>query len=57
MAEESVKKLAQRVKKDPQMLLKQLQAAGVQVTDVDQNLSDDEKRRLLVYLKEMNLKI
>lgn len=54
MAEESVKQLAQRVKKDPHMLLKQLQAAGVAVSDVEQSLTDDEKRRLLVYLKDMN---
>ncbi|MDF1655894.1 MAG: translation initiation factor IF-2 [Coxiellaceae bacterium] len=52
MAEESVKQLAARVKKDPVELLQQLKDAGVEVADVDAPISAQEKRKLLAFLQK-----
>ncbi|MDF1761745.1 MAG: translation initiation factor IF-2 [Coxiellaceae bacterium] len=52
MAEESVKQLAARVKKDPVELLQQLKDAGVEVADVDATISAQEKRKLLAFLQK-----
>lgn len=52
MAEESVKQLAERVRKDPKVLLQQLNDAGVQVTDENATLSAAEKRKLLAHLQK-----
>lgn len=54
MAEESVKQLAARVKKDPELLLEQLKAAGIEVASTDAMLTDEQKRQFLVHLKSGN---
>ncbi len=48
----SVKQLAKQVKTEPGRLLEHLKAAGVNVSDIDQTITDEEKRTLLLYLKE-----
>ena len=52
MADESVKQLAAKVKKDPDELLRQLKDAGVEVSDVDATISAQEKRKLLAFLQK-----
>lgn len=52
MAEVSIKQLAQQVKTTPERLLEQLKEAGVQVTSADQMISDDQKRKLLLHLRQ-----
>lgn len=52
MAGESVKQLAEKVRKDPEELLKQLKDAGVEVSGVDATLTAAEKRKLLAYLQK-----
>lgn len=51
MAEVSIKELAKMVRTTPDQLVKQLQEAGVAVTNTDQTITDEEKRKLLLYLK------
>ena len=51
MAEISVKELAKLVRATPERLLEQLKEAGVSVEEVNQKISDDEKRKLLMYLR------
>ena len=51
MAEVSIKQLATLVKTTPERLLEQLNEAGVVVVDIEQKISDEEKRKLLLYLK------
>src|SRR3990167_5217703 len=52
MAEVSIKQLAQQVKTTPERLLEQLKEAGAQVTSADQTISDDQKRKLLLHLRQ-----
>ena len=54
MADVSIKQLATLVNKTPELLLEQLKEAGVSVTDVEQTINDEEKRRLLLYLKNLH---
>lgn len=51
MADVSVKELAALVRMTPERLVEQLQAAGVDVTGVDAQVSDAGKRKLLLHLK------
>ena len=51
MADMSIKELAGLVRTAPERLLKQLKDAGVMVTHVDQTITDDQKRKLLLHLK------
>lgn len=51
MADISVKQLADVVRTTPERLLEQLKDAGVAVTHVDQTITDDQKRQLLLHLK------
>ena len=50
-AKTSIKALAELVKATPERLLEQLKEAGVAVTSVDDDITADEKRQLLMYLK------
>lgn len=52
MADVSIKQLAQLVRTTPERLLEQLKNAGVAVTDAEQAISDEEKRKLLLHLKQ-----
>lgn len=52
MADVSIKQLAAMVRTTPERLLEQLKEAGVAVTDIEQTVSDEEKRKLLVFLKQ-----
>lgn len=52
MTDVSIKQLAELVRTTPECLLEQLKKAGVAVTDVNQTINDEEKRRLLIHLKE-----
>lgn len=51
MAEVTIKQLAELVRTTPERLLDQLKEAGVNVTSDDQTITDDQKRKLLLYLK------
>ena len=51
MADMSVKQLADLVRTTPERLLEQLKDAGVAITHVDQTITDDQKRKLLLHLK------
>lgn len=51
MADMSVKQLADIVRTTPERLLEQLKDAGVAITHVDQTITDDQKRKLLLHLK------
>lgn len=51
MTNVSIKQLAHLVRTSPERLLEQLKEAGVHVTHIDQTITDDEKRKLLLYLK------
>ena len=51
MADVSVREFAAKVGKEPEELLKQLQEAGVQKTSVDEEVTSDEKMKLLEFLK------
>src|SRR3990167_9964220 len=51
MANVTIKQLAELVRTTPDRLKEQLKEAGVVVTNDDQTISDDEKRKLLLYLK------
>lgn len=52
MANDSVEKLAQLVRTTPEKLLEQLKEAGVPVTDVNQTITPEQKRQLLLHLKQ-----
>ncbi|PIZ03811.1 MAG: translation initiation factor IF-2 [Gammaproteobacteria bacterium CG_4_10_14_0_8_um_filter_38_16] len=54
MANVTIKKLAELVRSTPEHLKEQLKEAGVIVTSDDQAISDAEKRKLLLYLKNRN---
>src|SRR3990167_570652 len=51
MANVTIKQLAELVRMTPDYLKEQLKEAGVAVVSDDQAISDDEKRKLLLYLK------
>lgn len=51
MAEVSIRQLATLVRTTPERLIEQLREAGIDVTNADQMISDDQKRQLLLYLK------
>lgn len=51
MATVTIKQLADLVRTTPDRLKEQLKEAGVIVTSDDQGITDDEKRKLLLYLK------
>lgn len=51
MADVSIKQLAKLVNTTPERLLEQLKEAGVAATDVDQTITDEQKRLLLIHLK------
>ncbi|MBT8506659.1 hypothetical protein B1F79_04015 [Coxiella-like endosymbiont of Rhipicephalus sanguineus] len=51
MADMSVKQLADLVRTTPERLLEQLKEAGVAISHVDQTVTDDQKRKLLLHLK------
>ncbi len=52
MADVSIKQLAQLVRTTPDRLIEQLKEAGVAVTDAEQTINDEEKRKLLLHLKK-----
>jgi len=52
MTDVSIKQLAELVRTTPERLLEQLKKADVAVTDVNQTINDEEKRKLLMHLKE-----
>ena len=47
----SIKDLAELVKTTPERLLEQLKDAGVAVSSVDDGITAEEKRKLLLHLK------
>lgn len=51
MAEVSVKELAKLVRATPERLLEQLKEAGVSASSPDDMISDDGKKKLLLYLR------
>lgn len=51
MANMSVKQLADLVRTTPERLLEQLKEAGVAISHVDQTITDEQKRKLLLHLK------
>lgn len=51
MADVSIKQLSKLVDATPERLLEQLKEAGVAVTDIEQTITDEQKRRLLLHLK------
>ncbi len=51
MADVTIKQLAELVRTTPERLLEQLKEAGVDVTSDEQTISADEKRKLLLHLK------
>ncbi|WP_304985424.1 translation initiation factor IF-2 [Coxiella-like endosymbiont] len=51
MADMSVKQLADLVRTTPERLLEQLKEAGVAISHIDQTVTDDQKRKLLMHLK------
>lgn len=55
MANVTIKQLAELVRIPPEHLKEQLKEAGVAVMGDDQTISDDEKRKLLLYLKNRNV--
>jgi translation initiation factor IF-2 len=52
MAEVSVKQLADQIRTTPERLLEQLKEAGVDVSNADQGISADEKKKLLLHLRK-----
>ncbi|HAG61998.1 MAG: translation initiation factor IF-2 [Legionellales bacterium] len=52
MAKVSITQLATLVRLEPEVLLDKLKQAGVEVTDTDQQISDEEKRKLLMFLQK-----
>jgi translation initiation factor IF-2 len=50
-AKMSIKELATLVKATPERLLEQLKDAGVEVTSIDDDISAEEKKKLLLHLK------
>ena len=53
MTDISVRQLADLVRTTPEHLLEQLRAAGVAITNIDQFISDEQKRKLLLHLKTL----
>ena len=51
MPDMNVKQLADLVRTTPERLLEQLRDAGVAITRVDQTVTDDQKRKLLLHFK------
>lgn len=51
MAEVSIKQLAKLVHTTPERLVEQLREAGVDVADENQSITDEEKRKLLLFLR------
>ncbi|MFT5114465.1 MAG: translation initiation factor IF-2, partial [Parasphingorhabdus sp.] len=51
MAEVKIKQFAEQIRIDPERLLEQLAAAGVTASSVDDSLSEEDKKKLLGYLK------
>ena len=51
MAEVSVKELAKLVRATPERLLEQLKEAGVAVKGADDMISDEQKQKLLLYMR------
>ena len=51
MADVSVREFAAKVGKEPEQLLKQLQEAGVRKSSADEEITSDEKMKLLAFLK------
>ena len=51
MAEVTIKNFADQIRISPERLIEQLAAAGVSARSIDDTLSDDDKVRLLTYLK------
>ncbi len=51
MAEVTIKNFAEQIRIPPERLIEQLTAAGVSARDIDDTLSDDDKVKLLTYLK------
>ena len=51
MADVSITQLAKLVRATPDRLLEQLREAGVPVKSVDQTITDEEKRKLLMHLR------
>ncbi len=51
MADVSVKQLAEMVRTTPERLIEQLKSAGVEVHDAEQLITPDQKRKLLLHLK------
>lgn len=54
MADMSVKQLADVVRTTPERLLEQLKDAGVGIVHVDQTITDEQKRQLLLHLKTVS---
>ena len=52
MAKVSITQLATLVRLEPEVLLDKLKQAGVEVTDTDQQISDEEQRKLLILLQK-----
>lgn len=52
MADVSIIELAELVRTTPERLLEQLKAAGVKVKSVNDSIKPEEKRKLLMYLKQ-----
>lgn len=53
MTDMSVRQLADLVRTTPEHLLEQLRDAGVAIIHIDQLISEEEKRKLLLYLKTL----
>jgi hypothetical protein len=52
MAEISIIQLAKVVKTSPERIVEHLRDAGVDVTGVDQSINDEEKKKLLIHLRQ-----
>lgn len=52
MAEVSIKQLAEQVKTTPERLLEQLKQAGISVSSKEQKITDEQKRTLLLHLRQ-----
>lgn len=51
MADVSIKQLAEMVRTTPERLIEQLKSAGIEVSDANQTITPDQKRKLLAHLK------
>lgn len=52
MADVSIIELAKLVRTDPKLLLDQLKQAGVPVSDITETITPEQKRQLLIFLKQ-----